>query len=310
MSLHAAMLLPWPLITDNSGRAHWQNHVRYKIGSSCLSLLQIEHAILRAGSSSWEIPSMPGAPDVLVPTAADVKLHTNMLCNFTEPRIVTALSLPYSTNSDANDINDIEDEFDHPIDFESESKAYQSNDWDKASYSNKHIISSISNKQTQSASFNSNNLEAISFDRYTSTGDIDISELQLNKLTRILRLGVDIQDRRRTIRTYKQCFIGSEAVKCLVASGDAKTNNEAKVLINILIEYGYIRNVSYDNWYKDNEFYQFTDLTTSQPIISPYYKFMLGNTDRRDLKQQIQLAFDNNADVCYSHEDYSFKLLL
>jgi hypothetical protein len=48
----------------------------------------------------------------------------------------------------------------------------------------------------------------------------------LNDLAESFRKGVEIKDRKYRLSTYKQCFVGSEAVDFLVASGAAETRED------------------------------------------------------------------------------------
>lgn len=64
ISVHASILSIWPNVGDRSGRVQWLNSSRYRVGSSTLSLLQIEYGLLRARSKPLDLPSMPGCPEV------------------------------------------------------------------------------------------------------------------------------------------------------------------------------------------------------------------------------------------------------
>lgn len=61
ISLHAAIVLPWPSVKDRAGRVRWQQLARYDIGGTQLSLLQIEYAILRSRLEGVVLPSVPGS---------------------------------------------------------------------------------------------------------------------------------------------------------------------------------------------------------------------------------------------------------
>jgi hypothetical protein len=42
------------------------------------------------------------------------------------------------------------------------------------------------------------------------------------------------------MKTYKSCFLGSDAVRCLLASGDAKSVQQSVLVCDLLILYGFI----------------------------------------------------------------------
>lgn len=59
LSLHAAILLPWPDSSDRAGRVQWMKQAKYRVGTATISLLQLEHGILRSKLASLELPSVP-----------------------------------------------------------------------------------------------------------------------------------------------------------------------------------------------------------------------------------------------------------
>ena len=102
-------------------------------------------------------------------------------------------------------------------------------------------------------------------------GDTSISELYLARLAMKLRVGVDVRDRKKNMRTYKSVFLGSDAVKCFLAGGDAAHTLEAIGLLDLLIEWGYIAHTTGTYWAKDQDlFYTFTGYEPAQPPLSPY----------------------------------------
>ena len=61
MSLHAALLLPWPDVSQGDARALWQHHARYNIGGVKLSLLGIEYSIIRPVLGAVKYPTIPNS---------------------------------------------------------------------------------------------------------------------------------------------------------------------------------------------------------------------------------------------------------
>ena len=55
--LHASILMPWPKLTDRLGRIVWMKNARYQIGSGTISLLQLEHCLLRANLCNVDLPT-------------------------------------------------------------------------------------------------------------------------------------------------------------------------------------------------------------------------------------------------------------
>lgn len=73
-----------------------------------------------------------------------------------------------------------------------------------------------------------------------------------------VRACVEIKNRTYLFRTYKNCFVGSEAVRAMVSSGIAKDEEHAVVLGNVLLESRYLRHVTRDHPFKNGRlFYVF-----------------------------------------------------
>lgn len=49
-----------------------------------------------------------------------------------------------------------------------------------------------------------------------------------------------MRDRKHRMRVFKACFLGSDAVRCFLASGDAKSVPQALAICDMLILYGFI----------------------------------------------------------------------
>lgn len=89
-----------------------------------------------------------------------------------------------------------------------------------------------------------------SMDEHT---DLDVSEL-----ADALREHVEVTDRKYHLRTYKACFVGSEACDWMVESGTASDYEQAELLGNVLIDAGVIHHVVKDHDFKnDYLFYRF-----------------------------------------------------
>lgn len=85
------------------------------------------------------------------------------------------------------------------------------------------------------------------------------SDVNCDVLAADLRANVDIEDRRYKLKTYSDCFIGSEAVDWLVESGRAHDRPQAVAMGNLLVEAGYLHHVLRDHEFADEHlFYRFT----------------------------------------------------
>ena len=75
-----------------------------------------------------------------------------------------------------------------------------------------------------------------------------------------LQTNLDIRNRRFKFKTYKQCFIGLDAIKVMISLNLASNENEAIVLGNKLIESNMIQHVTKEHSFKNEKlFYRFTD---------------------------------------------------
>eukprot|EP00051_Salpingoeca_urceolata_P026463 m.477390 g.477390 ORF g.477390 m.477390 type:complete len:277 (-) comp20830_c0_seq1:888-1718(-) len=67
-----------------------------------------------------------------------------------------------------------------------------------------------------------------------------------------------VSDRQYHLRTYKNCFVGSEVVKFVESSGRASSRSEAVDLASLLVVGGFAHHVCDDHEFKDQElFYRF-----------------------------------------------------
>ncbi|CAN8067138.1 unnamed protein product [Agarophyton chilense] len=88
----------------------------------------------------------------------------------------------------------------------------------------------------------------------------DPPELDLGELATRFKSNVSIRDRRYRLQTYKDCFVGSEAVQWLVTSGTAQSRADAVRLGLLMQEAGLIEHCLRDHDFKDEDlFYKFIE---------------------------------------------------
>ncbi len=86
-----------------------------------------------------------------------------------------------------------------------------------------------------------------------STADLDVFEL-----LDLFKRNVVVKDRKYRLTTYKQVFIGSEAVQWLVTSGTAQTRDDAVRIGQLLQDAGFIEHCLREHDFKDEyKFYRF-----------------------------------------------------
>ena len=85
----------------------------------------------------------------------------------------------------------------------------------------------------------------------------------LPEVARLFQTKVSIQDRKYHLKTYKQCFLGSEAVNVLIQSGFVSTRSEAVALGQLL----------------QSELYLFEHVTRDHPLLDEdkFYRFVPEN---------------------------------
>jgi len=90
-----------------------------------------------------------------------------------------------------------------------------------------------------------------------------LSDLQqsFSDIAEAFKAGVDVRDRQYHLKNYKQCFVGSAAVDCLVDSGHAETREDAVMLGRALADQFFLfEHVTRDHEFKDEHlFYRFID---------------------------------------------------
>ena len=91
--------------------------------------------------------------------------------------------------------------------------------------------------------------------------DVESKLKELSEKAEEFKRVVDIRDRPYGVRTYKQCFVGSEAVDRMIESGLAKDREEAVELGQNWMRFlGLFRHVCDDHEFKDKHlFYKFAD---------------------------------------------------
>lgn len=81
----------------------------------------------------------------------------------------------------------------------------------------------------------------------STTSNEDHKHLDLQDLVDRFKKNVPIKDRRYRLQTYKNCFVGSEAVQWLVTSGTAQTRADAINLGLLMQEAGLIEHCVRDH---------------------------------------------------------------
>lgn len=78
---------------------------------------------------------------------------------------------------------------------------------------------------------------------------------------------VTVKDRKYHLKTYKQCFVGSEAVTMLVESGLAENREDATDKLQKLLVHGMIQHVEFAHDFQDSYlFYRFASTKFQEPI--------------------------------------------
>eukprot|EP00934_Nitzschia_sp_Nitz4_P007322 Nitzschia sp. Nitz4//scaffold80_size88189//6217//7233//NITZ4_005078-RA/size88189-exonerate_est2genome-gene-0.36-mRNA-1//1//CDS//3329558603//7312//frame0 len=102
---------------------------------------------------------------------------------------------------------------------------------------------------------------------------IHFEDARETALTRLYK-GVEVKSRRYRLRTYKRCFVGSEAVDFMVMSGWANTRAEAVQLgRNLQKDFNLFEHVVDPHIHKFEDkylFYRFNDMATSESSSTEY----------------------------------------
>lgn len=84
-------------------------------------------------------------------------------------------------------------------------------------------------------------------------------EEKLAKVAEQLSANLLVKDRQYRMKTYKNAFLGTDAVSFLTSMGHAKTEAEALDIGNKLMEMGFFKHVTKDHKLKNEGlFYRFT----------------------------------------------------
>ena len=80
-----------------------------------------------------------------------------------------------------------------------------------------------------------------------------------DELLKSLRAGVEVKDRKYRLKTYKECFVGTDAVDYLIESDAAKSRQDAVRLVQPLVtDYHQIEHITRDHGFLDDyKFYRF-----------------------------------------------------
>lgn len=90
-------------------------------------------------------------------------------------------------------------------------------------------------------------------------GDNQSVQKDLVALAESMRAGVEVRDRRYLLRTYRECFVGSDACRWLVEQGHVQNRADAQTLGNLMRKAGLLHHVVRDHEFKDEYlFYRFS----------------------------------------------------
>jgi hypothetical protein len=149
-----------------------------------------------------------------------------------------------------------------------------------------------------------------------SEGNFLISESQLIKLKNILLVGVESRDRTSMFgitKGYSNCFVGGEAIRAMIASGQASNKDEGVACCNFLIEYGYISHVTKEHWMMDEDHYYhylpFNEkalLACITRLLIKYYQQDTTNSSTTTKYLQLMKGLRSKSNIHYGVENYSF----
>lgn len=145
-------------------------------------------------------------------------------------------------------------------------------------------------------------------------GDKIIAESEFQQLRQILASELKIKNRTYHLKTYNNCFLGSDAVNCLGSYIPGGSEAEAISVGNNLIEYGVIRHVLDDHWLKPKDlFYSLGSTSASGRQMTPFLSFIMHHISENTynlLNHQISSSDDMSFSVLYLPEDFRFKVPL
>ncbi|KAL7552692.1 hypothetical protein ACHAWF_015922 [Thalassiosira exigua] len=87
------------------------------------------------------------------------------------------------------------------------------------------------------------------------------SSYDLSEIASLLRSDLEVRDRKHRLKTYRDCFVGSEAVDCLVDRGVRGARDEAvETIRDLAMTLGLFEHVAGDRGFEDDYlFYKFVD---------------------------------------------------
>jgi hypothetical protein len=85
------------------------------------------------------------------------------------------------------------------------------------------------------------------------------ADASLDELAELFKKGVTIEDRKYHLKSYKDCFVGKEAVDFLISSGSANTREDAVILgLSLQENFHLFEHVTRDHAFADDHlFYRF-----------------------------------------------------
>jgi hypothetical protein len=143
-----------------------------------------------------------------------------------------------------------------------------------------------------------------------------ISESQLIKLKNILLVGVEARDRSTLfgVVSFNNCFVGSEAIRAMIASGQASDKDEGIALCNFLIEYGYVSHVQKEQWMLDTDhlyhylpFNEKSLLVCITRLLIKYYQHDTTNTSTTTKYLQLMKGLRSKSNIYYGIENFTFS---
>lgn len=145
-------------------------------------------------------------------------------------------------------------------------------------------------------------------------GDKIIAESEFQQLRQILATEVKIKNRTYHLKTYPDCFLGTDAVACLSNYIPGGSQSEAIAVGNNLIEFGVMRHVLGEHWLKPKDlFYSLGGTSASGRQMTPLLSFIMHHISEHSyslLHHQLSSSDDLSFSVLYLPEDFRFKVPL
>eukprot|EP00123_Amoebidium_parasiticum_P021753 comp73140_c0_seq1/m.48180 comp73140_c0_seq1/g.48180 ORF comp73140_c0_seq1/g.48180 comp73140_c0_seq1/m.48180 type:complete len:267 (-) comp73140_c0_seq1:371-1171(-) len=131
------------------------------------------------------------------------------------------------------------------------------------------------------------------------------------ELCESLRERLDIRNRKYRFVTYRDCFVGCEAVSAMIDNGYAQDREDAIRLGNLLVQEGYIEHVTKDHTFKDDKlFYRFVS-PKEEPFLSVNVgmkkrnsgDFSTGGTNKNDVMKAAVAQFHHGFQPNHTRTD-------